>query len=411
MKFLLDAHDRIRHHFEKGGRLERLYPLFEAQDTFLFTPDTVTRGPSHVRDGLDLKRMMITVVIALIPCVLMALWNTGYQANLAIDSARVGELTGWRNWVLQAFGIGYSASNPLACMIHGALYFVPVYLVTIAVGGIWEVIFAIVRRHDVNEGFLVTSLLFPLTLPPSVPLWQVALGISFGVVFGKEVFGGTGMNFLNPALVGRAFLFFAYPGQITGDKVWVAVDPANYADGYSGATILGITRIEGFTHAITEHGYSYWKAFSGVELGSMGETSVIACAIGACILIATKVGSWRTMAGVCLGTIVMASAFNLMVSKPGGSYEIPFWWHMALGGWAFGTVFMATDPVSSAFTDTGKWIYGFMIGLLVVLIRVTNPAYPEAMMLSILFMNVFAPLVDHYVVKANIKRRLARSAT
>ena len=410
MKALLDLNNRLKKNFEKGGRFEKLFPLFEANDTFLFTPDTVTKTASHVRDGLDLKRMMIVVVIALLPCTLFAMWNVGHQANLAIDAAKTAHLTGWQYAAVQALGIGIDPSNPLACFLQGALFFLPVYIVTIVSGGFWEVVFAVVRKHEVNEGFLVTSLLIPLTLPPTIPLWQVAIGTSFGVVFGKEVFGGTGMNFLNPALVSRAFLFFAYPGQITGDQVWVAADQAARVDGYSGATILGMTRIEGFTHAVSDHSYSWWKAFSGVELGSMGETSALMCLIGAAILIATGVGSWRTMAGVALGTIVMSLGMNLIHSTTNGSFVIPFWWHMVMGGWAFGTVFMATDPVSSAFTSTGKWIYGAMIGAFVVLVRVVNPAYPEAMMLSILFMNMLAPLVDHYVVKANIKKRMARNA-
>ena len=410
MKFLLDLNHRLKKNFEKGGRFEKLYPLFEANDTFLFTPDSVTKTASHVRDGLDLKRMMTMVVIALIPCTVFGMWNVGYQANLAIDAAKVDELTGWQHAVIQALGIGYNAGNPIACFLQGALFFLPVYIITIVAGGFWEVVFAVVRKHEVNEGFLVTSLLIPLTLPPTIPLWQVALGTSFGVVFGKEVFGGTGMNFLNPALVARAFMFFAYPGQITGDQVWVAADQAARVDGYSGATILGLTRIEGFTHATTEHAYTWWKAFTGVELGSMGETSALMCLIGAVILIVTGVGSWRTMLGVAVGTIIMSLLMNLVHSTTNGSFVIPFWWHMVMGGWAFGTVFMATDPVSSAFTNLGKLIYGFMIGSFVVLVRVVNPAYPEAMMLSILFMNMLAPLVDHYVVKANIKKRLARNA-
>lgn len=410
MKALLEFNNRLKKNFEKGGRFEKLYPLFEANDTFLFTPDSVTKTASHVRDALDLKRMMIIVVVSLVPCTLFAMWNVGHQANLALDPAKIDSLSAWQQVVVRSLGIGFNPANPFACFLHGALYFLPVYLVTILAGGFWEVLFAIVRKHEVNEGFLVTSLLIPLTLPPTIPLWQVALGTSFGIVFGKEVFGGTGMNFLNPALVSRAFLFFAYPGQITGDQVWVAVDKAARVDGYSGATVLGLTRIEGFAHAVSEHGYTWWKAFSGVELGSMGETSALMCLIGAAILIATGVGSWRTMSGVALGTIVMSLLMNMVHSTTNGSFAIPFWWHMVMGGWAFGTVFMATDPVSSAFTNTGKWIYGGMIGAFVVLVRVVNPAYPEAMMLSILFMNMLAPLVDHYVVKANIKRRLARSA-
>lgn len=407
MRFLRKLQERQRPLFEKGGKLEKLYPLYEANDTFLFTPGEVTRGASHVRDGLDLKRMMITVVVSLVPCTIFGMYNVGLQANLALDAAKVGELTGWRHAILEGLGIGYSADSVLACLAHGALYFLPLYLVTLAAGGFWEVLFAVIRRHEINEGFLVTSLLFPLTLPPTLPLWQAALGISFGVVFGKEVFGGTGMNFLNPALVSRAFVFFAYAGYMTGDKVWVATSPAHVVDGYSGATILGQIQIEGF--AATQH-YSWWKAFWGTELGSIGETSVFCCLIGAVILILTGVGSWRIMAGVVAGTIAMAVFLNLVSSNPASAFETPFWWHMVMGGWAFGTVFMATDPVSSAFTNRGKWIFGVMLGLLAVLIRVVNPAYPEAMMLSILFMNMLAPVIDHYVVKANIKRRMARSA-
>jgi Na+-transporting NADH:ubiquinone oxidoreductase subunit B len=410
MRLLRTILDKQAKLFEKGKPLEKLFPLYEAQDTFLYTPGTVTGGASHVRDAIDLKRMMIVVVVALIPCTLFAMYNTGLQANLALDMAKVGSLVGWRHDVIRSLGLGYSPENILACFVHGALYFLPLYAVTVAAGGAFEALFAIVRRHDINEGFLVTSLLFPLTLPATLPLWQAALGIIFGVVFAKEVFGGTGMNFLNPALVSRAFVFFAYPGNITGDKVWAAASQAEAVDGYSGATVLGLARVEGFNHTIKDHSYSLWKAISGLELGSMGETSVIACALGALVLILTQVGSWRTMAGVCVGTIVMASALNLVHSETNGSFAIPFWWHMAMGGWAFGTVFMATDPVSSSFTETGKWIYGFGIGAMVVLTRVVNPAYPEAMMLSILFMNIFAPLIDYYVVKANIKRRLARSA-
>ena len=410
MKFLLGILDKQASLFKKGGKLEKLHPLWEANDTFLFTPDTVTSGASHVRDAIDLKRMMIMVVIALVPCTLFAMYNTGLQANLALNGVNIAELSGWRYGVLQALGMGFDPGSILGCFTHGALYFLPLYFVTIAAGGAFEALFAIVRKHEINEGFLVTSLLFPLTLPPTMPLWQAALGIIFGVVFAKEVFGGTGMNFLNPALVARAFLFFAYPGQISGDQVWVAAEKANWVDGISGATILGNIRLEGYQAATSNHGVTLWQAISGFEMGSMGETSLIACALGAVILILTKVGSWRTMAGVCIGTFVMATTFNLIGSSTNGSFAIPFYWHMAIGGWAFGTVFMATDPVSSAFTETGKWIYGFMIGLMVVLTRVVNPAYPEAMMLSILFMNVFAPLIDHYVVKANIKRRMARSA-
>jgi len=405
LRSLLDRHARL---FDRGARLERLRPLYEAGDTFLYTPGEVTRTASHVRDAMDLKRMMIVVVVALVPCVLWAMYNTGLQANLALDPARAATLAGWRHDVIRLLGVGYSPDSALACFVHGALYFLPLYAVTMAVGGAWEVLFAVVRRHDINEGFLVTGLLFPLILPPTTPLWQAALAISWGVVIAKEVFGGTGMNILNPALVARAFLFYAYPVQITGDRVWVPVAAANAVDGYSSATLL--TQVRGLAEPFTGQGLSWWNAFVGLEPGSMGETSALACLVGAALLLWTKVASWRTMAGVALGTIVAAQLFNLVGSATNPAFAVPFWWHMVLGGWAFGTVFMVTDPVTSSFTARGKWIYGFLVGALVVMIRVVNPAYPESMMLVILFMNVFAPLIDHYVVRANVRRRAKRRA-
>ncbi|MCC7327691.1 MAG: NADH:ubiquinone reductase (Na(+)-transporting) subunit B [Burkholderiales bacterium] len=400
--------DRVGRHFEKGGRFERLYPLWEAADTFFYTPAAVTAGGAHVRDALDLKRMMMLVVIAALPCVFMAMYNTGLQANLALDVAKAATQDGWRHDVLRALGVGYSPQSIVACTIHGALYFLPLYIVTMAVGLSWELLFAIVRRVEVNEGFFVTGILFPLILPPTTPLWQAALGISFGVVLAKEVFGGTGMNFVNPALAARAFLFFAYPAAISGDKVWTAVDPAHAIDGFSGATLLAQLRHAGLPFAKLD--LSWWNAFVGLEPGSMGETSALACLIGAGVLIATGIGSWRTMAGVALGTVAMSGAFNLIGSATNPYFGMPFWWHMVLGGWAFGTVFMATDPVTSPFTDRGKWIFGIGIGILVVLIRAVNPAYPEAMMLVILFMNVMAPLIDYPMIRANIRRRMSRRA-
>ena len=398
--------DRVGHHFEKGGRFERLYPLWEAADTFFYTPAAVTKTGAHVRDALDLKRMMMTVVIAALPCVLMAMYNTGLQANLALDPAKAAGLSGWRHDVLRMLGVGYSPASIVACTVHGALYFLPLYVVTMVVGLSWEVLFAIVRRVEVNEGFFVTGLLFPLILPPETPLWQAALGISFGVVLAKEVYGGTGMNFVNPALAARAFLFFAYPAEISGDRVWTAIDPALAVDGFSGATALA--QLRQATGPFSDLHLSWWTAFVGLEPGSMGETSALACLIGAVLLIATGIGSWRTMAAVALGTVAMATTFNLIGSATNPYFGVPFWWHMVLGGWAFGTVFMATDPVTSPFTDRGKWIYGFLIGALVVLIRTVNPAYPEAMMLVILFMNVMAPLIDYPLVRANVRRRASR---
>lgn len=400
--------DRQGRHFQKGGRLERLAPLYEAADTFFYTPSRVTRTTAHVRDAMDLKRMMITVVIALLPCVVWGMYNAGLQANLALDPSRVADLTGWRHAVIQGLGVGYAPESVLANLVHGALYFIPLYLVTMVVGLTWEVLFASMRGHEVNEGFFVTGLIFPLILPPTTPLWQAALGISWGVVLAKEVFGGTGMNFLNPALVARAFLFYAYPSQITGDSVWTAMSPEQRIDGFTGATLLG--EIRQLQAPFADQGYSWWGAFVGLEPGSLGETSALMCLIGAVILLWTRVAAWRVVAGVVIGTVVGAELLNAIGSDTNPAFAIPFWWHMVLGGWAFATVFMVTDPVTSAYTDRGKWIYGFLIGFLIVLVRVVNPAYPEAVMLVILFMNMFAPLIDHYVVKANVRRRLRRSA-
>lgn len=398
--------DQQAKHFEPGGKLEKLHALWEAQDTILYSPGKVTTGPAHVRDGLDLKRMMMTVVIALIPAIAMAMYNTGYQAHLAI-SRGAEPLARWQTTAMEAMGLAFDPGNLWACVVHGSLYFFPVLIVTFAAGGFWEVLFASVRRHEVNEGFFVTGFLFPLILPATIPLWQVALGISFGVVLGKEIFGGTGMNFLNPALLSRAFLFFAYPIEISGDSVWIAAKTS--ADGVSGATWLANAAEQG-QEALAQ-GVSFMDAFWGFIPGSMGETSALACLIGAVILILTGVGSWRIMAGVVIGTVVMAAGLNAIGSDTNPFFATPFWWHFVLGGWAFGTVFMATDPVSAAQTDKGRWIYGVCIGVLVVLVRVINPAYPEGMMLAILLMNVMAPLIDHYVIAGNVKRRRARYAT
>ena len=406
MKALRRLLDAQAHRFEKGGPLERFYPLYEVTDTFLYTPGKVTRDASHVRDALDLKRMMIVVVIALLPCVYMAMYNTGLQAHRAIEGGAEALQT-WQTGAMQALGLAFSSADILACIVHGALYFLPVLVVTFAVGGAWETVFAVVRRHDVNEGFLVTGMLFPLVLPPTIPLWQVAIGISFGVVLGKEVFGGTGMNILNPALTARVFLFFAYPGQISGDRVWIAAGTS--ADGYSGATALAEAAVGG-TPAV-EGTMTWWDAFLGTIPGSMGETSALACLMGALVLVATRIGSWRIMVSMTAGTIATALLLNLIASETNPLLAVPFWWHLVLGGWAFGMVFMATDPVSAAQTERGKWVYGLGCGALSILIRCVNPAYPEGVMLAILFMNVFAPLIDYFVIRANVKRRAARYAT
>ena len=404
MRAILDS---VEKQFQPGGRLERMYPLYEAMDTFLYTPGSTTRGASHVRDGIDLKRMMVTVVISLLPCVAMALYNTGYQANLAISQG-AQPLDTWQTTALTALGFGgFDPADILGCILHGALYYLPVVLVTFAVGGNCEALFAVVRKHEINEGFLVTGMLFPLVLPPTIPLWQVALGIAFGVIIGKEIFGGTGMNIFNPALMSRAFLFFAYPAQISGDQVWIAADTA--VDGSSGATWLAEAALTG-PEALAGGNVSWMQAFLGLVPGSMGETSTLACLIGALILVATGIGSWRIMLAGVAGSFLMVQLLNAMSSTTNPLMNVPFEWHLVLGGWAFGLVFMATDPVSSAHTNKGRYIYGFLIGVLAILIRVINPAFPEGMMLAILFMNMFASLIDHFVIQANVKRRRARYA-
>lgn len=399
MKPLRDFLDKHGEQFHKGGKLERLYPLYEAIDTILYTPGHVTKNDAHVRDGMDQKRMMITVVLALQPCILFALYNTGLQASLAYQKLGAIASDRWQVWLAQLLGVSFDPSDVLSCFVLGALYFVPVQLVTVAAGGLCEAVFATVRKHEITEGFLVTSTLFPLTMPPLIPLWQVAIGIIFGVVIGKEIFGGVGMNFLNPALTGRAFLYFAYPAQISGDSVWVAVD------GYSQATMLA-----SYASHDLNLTYTWWDAFLGFIPGSMGETSALACLLGACILVFTKVGSLRIMAGVTLGTVVISALFNAIGSTSNPMFQVTPAWHLVLGGFAFGTVFMATDPVSAAMTAGGKWVYGALIGAMTVLIRVANPAYPEGIMLAILFGNMFAPIIDRVFVNQNIKRRLARHA-
>lgn len=395
--------DSIEPLFLKGGQFERYYAIYEMVDTLLYTPKTVTQFAPHVRVSLDLKRAMTYVVLATIPCVLWGLWNTGIQANLALAELGLDGIGGWRGWILETFGIGYDPSNPLACFIHGFLYFFPIYVVTLAAGGMCEVAFAMVRGHEVNEGFFVTSILYVLILPATTPLWQVALGIIFGVVIGKEIFGGTGKNILNPALTGRAFLYFAYPAQMSGDTVWVPVD------GFSGATALSVSAAQGY-EALSTVDLSWWDAFFGFMDGSLGETSALACLIGGIFLVYTRIANWRLIAGCVLGTIAMSALFNFIGSDTNPMFAMPWYWHLVLGGYAFGLVYMVTEPVSAAMTDVGRWWYAALIGVMCVLIRVVNPAFPEGMMLAILFGNVFAPLIDYLVVKANIRRRRRRHA-
>ena len=395
--------DRIEPLFAKGGRLEKFNAVYEAFDTFFFTPADVTARAPHVRDGIDLKRLMVYVVLAALPPALWGMYNVGLQANEAMANLGLQSASGWRGALTDALGIGYAPDSVWNCFWLGFLYFFPIYAVTMVVGLGWEMLFAAVRNHEVNEGFLVTSMLYTLTLPATTPLWQVALGISFGVVIGKEVFGGTGKNFLNPALTGRAFLYFAYPMSQSGDSVWVPVD------GYSGATALSLGATGG-EDAIRDAGITWLDAFLGTIQGSLGETSTLACLIGAAFLLYTRIASWRIMLGVLVGMVATAELFNFIGSQTNPMFSLPWYWHLVLGGYAFGLVYMATDPVSAAMTNAGRLAFGVLIGIMVVLIRVVNPGFPEGMMLAILFANMFAPIIDHFVVQANIRRRLQRTA-
>jgi Na+-transporting NADH:ubiquinone oxidoreductase subunit B len=395
--------DRVEPLFKKGGRFEKLYPLYEAVDTIVYSPGDVTRVAPHVRDGIDLKRVMIYVWLATFPAIAVGCWNVGFQANTALAALGQTQIEGWRGALLHLFGIGVDPRSAWDCFWHGFWYWLPIYAVTFVVGGFWEVLFATVRRHEINEGFFVTSILFSLILPPTVPLWQVALGISFGTVIGKEIFGGTGKNFLNPALVGRAFLYFAYPAQQTGDTVWVAVD------GITQATPLGVAALGGLD-AVRESGVTWMQTFLGMIPGSIGEVSTLAIFIGGAFLMLTGVASYRVVGGMFLGMVATALLFNLIGSDKNPLFALPWYWHLTVGGFAFGMMFMATDPVSAAHTDTGRWIFGALCGFLTVLVRVVNPAFPESVMLAILMANIFAPLIDYGVVKANVARRRRRLA-
>ena len=394
MKFLRTQLDKAKHHFEKGGKLEKYYYAFEAMDTFLFAPNTTTGAKgAQIRDAVDLKRLMITVVISMMPCLFFGIWNVGHQHFLALgQSATIGE----KIWI-------------------GSIQVIPIIVVSYAVGLGIEFAFSTFRRHPVNEGFLVTGMLIPLVMPPDVPLWQVGLATAFAVIIGKEAFGGTGMNVVNVALTARAFLYFAYPLQMSGE-VWTYLgEGAKAVQGYSGATPLAIVaqsttnvveNLNSFGAGWADNMYSFSNMFFGFIPGSIGETSTLMCLIGGAILIFTGVGSWKIMVSVFAGAYGMGWLMNLG-SNPFAM--MPAEYHLVMGGLAFGAVFMATDPVTAAHTETGKWIYGFLIGMFTVLIRVYNPAYPEGIMLAILFMNVVAPLIDYFVISANKKRRLQRA--
>ncbi|AUD79748.1 NADH:ubiquinone reductase (Na(+)-transporting) subunit B [Kangiella profundi] len=392
--------EKIEPHFEKGGKWEKWYALYEAAATIFYTPGHVAKGGTHVRDNIDLKRIMIMVWFATFPAMFWGMWNVGYQAQLGLASG----LTLPDAWQVDFFQFFGGAITPetgvLGLMFYGACFFIPIYAVTFIVGGFWEVLFASVRGHEINEGFFVTSILFALILPAEIPLWQVALGISFGVVVAKEIFGGTGKNFMNPALAGRAFLFFAYPSEISGAEVWAAVD------GFTSATPLAAAA----QGAITDYGItqSWWDAFMGRIPGSIGEVSTLMIIIGGLFIIYARIASWRIVLGVLFGMIGMTLILNSMGSESNPMFAMPWYWHLVTGGFAFGMFFMATDPVSASLTNKGKWYFGALIGVMVVLIRVVNPAFPEGMMLAILFANLFAPLIDHFVVQGNIKRRARR---
>lgn len=394
MKSLQKKFDDLKPLFEKGGKYEKFYPIYEGHRTIFFAPDITTgKNGTQIKDATDLKRVMMTVIIAMIPCLIFGMWNVGHQHFLA---------TGVEATILAKFWIGI-------------LKVVPIIIVSYGVGLLTEFTFCVIYQRPVEEGYLVTGMLIPLIMPATIPLWQVALATVFAVIIGKEVFGGTGMNILNVALTARVFLYFAYPTDISGD-VWTYFGDKTPVDGFSGATILaygaeaaasGTNMMQLAAGHWAAGMFDFWNMFLGVIPGSIGETSVLMCLIGAIILIATRVGSWKIMLSVVLGTLFMGWIFNLF---GGNSFmAMPAHYHLVIGGLAFGLVFMATDPVSASHTELGKWIYGFLIGVITVLIRVINPAYPEGIMLAILFMNVFAPLIDFYVVEANKKRRLKRA--
>jgi Na+-transporting NADH:ubiquinone oxidoreductase subunit B len=390
MKFLRDQIDKLKPTFSEGGKLSFLHSTFDAFETFLFVPNHTTQSGSHIRDGIDLKRTMFIVIIAMLPALMFGLWNVGHQQSLALTGAD-GSL--WDNFFV------------------GLIQTLPIIIVSYGVGLGIEMGFAQFRGHPVNEGFLVTGMLIPLCMPPDVPLWMVGLATAFSVVIGKEVFGGTGMNLLNPALTARMFLYIGYPSSMSGDSVWTFLpEGSKTVDGYSGATNLGelaSATAQGKPWSDDILSASIMDSFWGNIQGSIGETSVVACLIGAVILISAGVGSWKIMVSTILGGLFMGWIFN--ISGADGAYmDMPAYYHLIIGGFMFGAIFMTTDPVSAAQTEKGKWIYGFLIGVLTVLIRVFNPGYPEGIMMAILLMNVFAPLIDYYVVQSNIKTRLNR---
>ncbi len=397
MKPLRSLLDKIKPNFSKGGSLQKWFPLFDVFENLFYSSDKRTFGSVHIRDSSDLQKIMVVVWFSTFPAMFYGMYNIGFQALTGIDALGGAIPEGDWHTIFINLLCNYDQNNIFDCIWYGACYFIPIYLVTFIVGITWEIIFAIVRGHEINEGAFVTTVLFALCCPPDAPLWQVALGISFGLVIGKEIFGGTGKNFLNPALTGRAFLYFAYPLTWSGDSVWVALD------GYTSPTLLGIGAQDGIQGIEASH--SWLEAFIGSIPGSVGETSTLFILIGLLVLLYTRVASWRIILGVLAGTAFMSSFFNMIGSETNPMFNLPFYWHVVIGGYAFGLAFMAVEPVSGSHTNLGRWYYGILIGIMVVLIRVINPAFPEGMMLAILFANLFAPLIDHFIQERNIKKR------
>ena len=401
--WLRSVNESIKPKFMPGGAQAKWFPIYDAIENFIFSSTNKTTNPIHVRDSIDIQRIMVIVWLAAFPAMFFGMYNIGNQTLDYLTLVGSTNTNDWHHVLINL--VGYSNDSFITKMWIGAVYFVPIYAVTFAVGILWEILFAVVRKHEINEGLFVSSILFALSCPPDLPLWQAAMGITFGIVIGKEVFGGTGKNFLNPALTGRAFLYFAYPSQLSGDKVWIAglSDTGITPEGFSGATPLGYAAEDGLL-GLSDN-FSWFDALIGNIPGSVGETSVIAIGIAAIILLATGVASYRIILGTFIGMIVMSSILNIVGSDTNPMFQVPWYWHFVIGSFAFGLVFMATEPVSGSGTDVGRWIYGALIGVTVVLIRVINPAFPEGMMLAILFANLFAPVIDHMVVSSNIAKR------
>ena len=401
--WLRSINESIKPKFMHGGAQAKWFPIYDAIENFIFSSTNKTTNPIHVRDSIDIQRIMVIVWLAAFPAMFFGMYNIGNQTLDYLTLVGSTNTNDWHHVLINL--VGYSNDSFITKMWIGAVYFVPIYAVTFAVGILWEILFAVVRKHEINEGLFVSSILFALSCPPDLPLWQAAMGITFGIVIGKEVFGGTGKNFLNPALTGRAFLYFAYPSQLSGDKVWIAglSDTGITPEGFSGATPLGYAAEDGL-QGLSDN-FSWFDALIGNIPGSVGETSVIAIGIAAVILLATGVASYRIILGTFIGMIVMSSILNIVGSDTNPMFQVPWYWHFVIGSFAFGLVFMATEPVSGSGTNAGRWIYGALIGVTVVLIRVVNPAFPEGMMLAILFANLFAPVIDHMVVSNNIAKR------